>query len=835
MLIVLPDMLRRIHIIIATLFLVLFFQLVMPIIMAHAVEPTTEPVETTHSDESEEIGFVPIQANIKPTVSGKTTNNQNPLGAPPQENTGQPKNFSPPAPAPNIPDVKTGQIDTSINQSITGPTNSDDDKNLEYQADAFKITDEELDNPGHLLELYPYNPYMYVAKAVTIFPVERVPFSTWTYGPYTPDADLYAKDPKKIIKELNERMNILSIEINSAKKEDPYLVEKKIHYADLSLMAWIYSQNPIDTKRAVEFYGQIYNQVTAKFSTAVSLNLINANIHTNTAITALPLIKKLQKNMATYPDILRKVNALLIEHYFLEGRHAKIDEMLTRTMKKNEVNDQSEAFKLRMGDNMFFLKRFAEAAEWYGQVLKPKSNSSHAENVSWLYFAEALMQTGNLTTGTKIYQAMKPYFEKQAYRGIIDYRLSKNFEEGTELLDLEKNSSVAAFIRIDLVRRQYEVNPLPYTSDVIQNMLKSKSLNAELEERLLLIKADALQREKKYYESAKIYHTMEVRSHNSYVDQMLIRQIVACLYNQSLLNKTEEDAVEFLRNYHTYEFHFRSLSPKKITTMLKRNLELMGLEQASPEMVLSAIEKSVQDPKTKVGLIFELAKSMYDIHAVRTAWRLMEDVDIKLLSYEEQEDYYRYLIKGFIDLGKLDKAIEQLDAWQKKGTTAKNTYWIILKKTELNYDIGQYDKAHEQVEDTLGSSDVSLLPDDYQAIITDLLVYRTLLFNKLGKDTDCLNSFETHKERMLKSEYKQEVIMSAISSGMRLQKERDVKKYLELAKMHMDKKTSAWLEKWATGEIWNNQIVGYLNKAEKFSHQDTTEITKDKTEDKPHE
>ncbi|MBF0104828.1 MAG: hypothetical protein HQM16_05830 [Deltaproteobacteria bacterium] len=681
-----------------------------------------------------------------------------------------------------------------------------------------------------------YNIYQDLPKVGMPLRLLYSPFSKLVYGPFEPAADLY-KFPYPSVEEITQRITTLkstieklrqaakeqieaipekeraqkATEIENKLKNDT--VEMSVHLADLYAMKFYKTRNEDYVREASEIYKEAYNDIPASFAEQTSVNMTMVLIAAKEFATAFPVIKKLvKKSSSTY---LHNINDTMLEFYFLSGRLQKALDAIDVMIDKKTLAKESEIFLVRTGDVYFLLNQYQDAVEWYLSRLKPKEQATEAENLSWLYMAEALYQTEKIDKAIELYRVMKPFFVGTVYEPVILYRTAATVEEKTRILNNTHNQHIVAWMRATLISEKFLANPALFTEDNFVDVLDGLPMDSALRDQVTLMMAYALRNNNKMYEAMDYFHMLEVKSNNRYLRGALNELIAGMLYKKGLSTKTADEALAFIRYLLSLKYSLRTESPEEIYNLLHHNLALIGIENASAELTMRIIDSSVHTKRDKIYLELKMARDMHEVFAYKQSERVLGQIDVNLLGPAEKVEYYTMHIANLLDdvPPKKTTALDILTRWGNEGTTPKHSYWIALKKTEILYQQKEYESAMETVTGMIGTGDSATLPPEFDAFITPLIAYQVMLYNHLDKHKECLGQFFKNQTKILETKLKRDVLMSALSSAMALKKNAEINTLMDTAKTFMDKESYDWLNKWVQGKIWVDQINRYLDRS----------------------
>lgn len=677
---------------------------------------------------------------------------------------------------------------------------------------------------SQLLNFLPYNVFHELPKANKVFDVHYGPFSEFTYGPYQVKKEIYQK-PWISKMEVNKRIYVLEELLEKSKKSmpeehgenenkkikmNPEDMEKQIHLADLWAIKARLTKKRSNINKAVELYAAIFKYVTSDFYPYVALNLVNSLLLKGDTITALPILKKTFKEHGSDKEFRKKLNTSMIELYFLAGRYKKAWEELESKILNKKVEEETFDYKLRVGDIMCFLKKYQDASDWYQSILKPENTKTFSENLSWLYLAESVYQTGHEDIAQKIFKAMQPYFKDTVYGDAIAYRIEPTVEKASEILTKTRNRKIKDWLQVQLLREKFDASPQVITSESFDDLLIDRDYSDTLKKQVLIMQAYSYEYEKRFYQAIRVYEKVSREVKDPQVTELIDRTIIRALMAKGESTETEKEATEFLRFMKDHEFRLRTYEPERIYAMLYHNLELMGLKGLAAEMTLHIIDKSIHRPKDKAKIYLKMAKALFDARADYAALRALELVDKNLIDYDDKQNYNKLQLLGLKRTKRYQEAVVFLENWENEGTSAKNIYWIALQKIEILLEKNKDEAALRIVEDLIGNSDTDLLPPAYSEFIHPLLAYQVILNNKLNKNFEALAVFYANENKILKSPLKQNAILAAMSAALAMNKKSDVDKLLNVAKRNFNPETYQWMEQWTSGQLWINEIDNYL-------------------------
>lgn len=716
-----------------------------------------------------------------------------------------------PAPAPSLPlfPLVSGTADTDVNDRLV----------TEEDTEAFLTTAGETESAETLgmeiIEFTQANIFHLLPKAHKVFAVLYAPMPTFAYGPYRLDPALYDGQAGIEPDELRGRILALKEVIQSAKpEEEKNLVEKKIHLADLFAMRAGKSLEPADIKASAGAYADVYTDADKALYPYVALNMANMLILMGDTVAAMPIIKKVHKEFGAVKEFKMALNATLIEMYFIGSRFEKAWEMLADFVANKELTQESAEYRQRVGDVLFFLERYQEASDWYQSVLSPESVKSLSENVSWLYLAESVFQTGNRDVAVGIYRAMQPYFTGTVYGDVIAYRLDPSKETAETVMSRSQEKIIDEWLRLELLAGKFRERPESFTGESFDTYLTDPKLPAVFRRQLRALKAYAYAGQNLNFAAVKLYQKVHLSESNPVLHKLIDGVIVELLMRQGMSSKSENEATAFLRFLRQFEFRVRLAAPDRIFAMLRHNLELMGMHEATAEMTLHIIEKSVHRPRDKAWIYLKLAEAFSESGADRSALRALELVDEKLLDFSEKELRYRMQLGGLLRTKSYKEALALVNVWEQEGVSARHVYWIALKKTEINLALGKTDAALEVVEGAIGTGKVDFLPPEFDDYVNPLLAWQVILNGKLDKKYETLAVFYANQDRILKTGNGYQALLAALSAALAMNKKGDVAKLMNVARDSFDEETYNWLGQWTRGELWVNDITNYLDRRE---------------------
>lgn len=660
-----------------------------------------------------------------------------------------------------------------------------------------------------IIDAYQYNVLFDLPKAHKVFPVVSAPLPVFAYGPYQWGTALYLDPPP--LDEVERRILALEEVLQGSKSRDKDVMARKIHLADLKAMKSRATMEPKDVRAAVTAYAGIYQDVDPVLAPYVGLNMADSLLLADDIVTALPVIKKIYKDSTAYKDLRKHLDASLVELYFLSGRYEKAWAELEGFVRHKEVADESQEYRLRVGDVLFFMKRYQEAAEWYQSVLKPQDTATLSENVSWLYLAESLWRQGNAEVAAKIFAAMEPYFHGTAYGDVARFRLNPGKAGAEKVLKETASAVVKNWLHVEGLKEEFRASPSVLAGDSFNYLLVDQNYSEDLKRQLIAMQAYAFAFEKKYYTAIKLYRKLVLEQKSPVVQGLIDEAIVDALKKKGAITTDEKQARTFLKFLRKYEFRLRTTSADETFALLSRNLDLMGMKDVAAEMTLHIIDKSIHGAKDKSRVYLKLAESLFRSGAGRAGLRALDQVDVTLLDFVEKDESYRMRLQGLTETGRYQEALEMIARWEAEGASARNVYWLALKKIEVDLKLDKPDDALAAVEASIGSGKVNFLPKEFDGTVNELLAWQVILKNKVGQHFEALTDFYVNEGRILTTDSKYNALMAALSSALAMNKKSDVTKLMAVAKEKLDPETYEWLGQWTRGEMWINQINGYLD------------------------
>lgn len=691
------------------------------------------------------------------------------------------------------------------------------------------------------LELLDYNIYFHLPKVTREFDVLYAPYPRLSYGPYEIDKKIYQR-PWLTLEEIDQRISVLrdviakdNIELNKsvepgekakadegaaeekknpaedeARKEE--LLYKKIHLADLMTIRSRITGSKKDVFDAVKQFAEVFPETTGDFFPYVALNFVNSLLLKQDVITALPVIKKIYREYRSQKDFMRHLNASLLDLYFLASRYKKAWEDLEEKIKQKTIDSESLDYKLRVGDLLFFMQRYKEAAEWYQSVLKPNPNATLSENISWLYLAESVFRTGDRSVALKIYEAMLPYFRGTAYEDVINYRIDESMDNAKRIIQHSQNQNVRNWIRVEMMKQDFVQNPQNYALENFDIITSYGRFDEELMQQVMLMKAKYHEIENEHMEALKLYMQIIYDVDNQYVGEALNKAIASAVMRRGLSTANEMEAIEFLRFLRKFEFNLRFEDPDHIYQIVLHNMRLLGMMDVAAGQALHIIDKTIHTPSSKMSIYLKMANALFDARADKSAIKVMDVIDTNLISFDEKQSYNRLRALSMIRSGRYTEVLSFLQEWSNQGTDAEMLYWVTLRKVEVLEKMERYAEALKVIEDNIGEGKIDELPESFDKYTDALIAYQVIFNNKIGKNYESLLGFYANKARAMRSEMKLAVILAAVSSALALNKTDDVTKLMVMAKENFNSDIYAWLEKWTRGEMWINQIGSYLER-----------------------
>jgi tetratricopeptide (TPR) repeat protein len=660
-----------------------------------------------------------------------------------------------------------------------------------------------------IIELFQYNVFFDLPKAHKVFPAVSAPLPAFVYGPYQWSTAFYLDKPP--VDEIERRILALEEVLRAVKPGETNLAAMKIHLADLKAMKSRATMEMSDLSAAIAAYAGIYQDADPRYAPYVDLNMADALLLVGDTVTALPIIKKIYKDFSAYKDLRKHLDASLVELYFLSGRYEKAWAELEGFVRHKEVADESPEYRLRVGDVLFFMKRYQEAADWYQSVLTPQDTSTYSENVSWLYLAESLWRLGNAEVAGKIFSAMGPYFKGTGFGDVIRARLNPGKAGMEAVLKDTASKAVKNWVHVENLKEEFRASPSVLAGGSFNYLLVDQDYPEELRRQLIAMQAYAFTFEKKYYTAIKLYQKLALDQKSPVIQTLIDEAIVEALKKKGRITSDEKQAYAFLKFLRKYEFRLRTVSPDEVFELIGRNLDLMGMKDVAAEMTLHIVDKSIHGAKDKSLVYLKLAGALFRAGATRAGLKASEQVDVALLDFAEKDETYRMRLEGLTETLQYKDALDLIARWEAEGASAKNVYWLALKKVEVDLKMDKPDEALAAVESSVGSGKVNFLPRELDATVNELLSWQVMLKNKVLKHHEALTDFYANQERILKTDSAAKALMAALSSALAMNKKNDVAKLMAAAKEAFDPETYEWLGQWTRGELWINQINGYLD------------------------
>lgn len=687
------------------------------------------------------------------------------------------------------------------------------------------------------LDLMHYNIYFHLPKVSKDFDVLYGPYPKVYYGPYEIEKKIYSK-PWVGLDEINLRIDVIRDSISKdekalqaskgeqknpdelekpaekpAEQSNPQdLLYKRVHLADLMTIRSRITGRKDDIREAVRLYAVVFPETSGAFFPYVALNFVNSLLLKQDVITAMPIIKKIYREFRSQKDFMRHLNVSLIDLYFLSDRHQKIWEELEKKIEQRTIDNETSDYKIRVGDILFFMKRYKEAAEWYQAVLKPNPQASLSENVSWLYLAESVWLTGDRDVARKIYEAMTTYFTGTPYEDVINYRLDSSLENAKRIVQYTGNASVRNWLRVEMMRQDFLTNPQNYSLENFNIITAYGKFDEELLKQIKLMKAKYYEIENIDMEALRLYVEVAYDVENQYLAEVLNKAVAGAVIRRGLSTRDEMEAIGFLRFLRKFEFNLRFEEPDRIYRVIMHNMRILGMMDVASGLALHIIDKTVHTPSSKMSIYLKMAINLFDARADKSAVKAMEMIDTGLLDYNDQQKYNRLKTKSLMRLGKYSDTLAFLEEWSAQGKDAEMLYWITLKKVTILEKMERYTDALEVIRNTVGEGKIDELPQEFDAYTDELIAYQVVFNNKIGKNYESLLGFYANKEKALRSKMKLNVILAAVSSALALNKTEDVKTLMKTAKENFTPEIHAWLEKWTRGEMWVNQVSSYLDR-----------------------
>lgn len=741
--------------------------------------------------------------------------------------------------APVISNTPVGEVGESAVEETAAVSSkieplSEEDMRLEEELKA-QLKDENY--ALEALDLMDYNIYFHLPKVSKDFDVLYGPYPKVFYGPYEIEKKIYSK-PWVGLDEINLRIDVLKDSIvkeqealqsskgeekgpdelakpaeKSTPQADPQiLLYKRIHLADLMTIRSRITGHKDDIREAVRLYATAFPETSGVFFPYVALNFVNSLLLKQDVITAMPIIKKIYREYRSQKDFMRHLNVSLIDMYFLSDRHQKIWEELEKKIEQKTIDNETPDYKIRVGDILFFMKRYREAAEWYQAVLKPNPQASLSENVSWLYLAESIWLTGDRDVAHKIYEAMLTYFTGTPYEDVINYRLDSSLENAKRIVQFTGNASVRNWLRVEMMRQDFLTNPQNYSLENFNIITSYGKFDEELLKQIKLMKAKYYEIENVDMEALRLYVEVAYDVDNPYLAEVLNKAVAGAVIRRGLSTKDEMEAISFLRFLRKFEFNLRFEEPDRIYRVVMHNMRILGMMDVASGLALHVIDKTLHTPSSKMSIYLKMAINMFEAHADKSAVKAMEMIDTGLLDYDDQQKYNRLKTKSLIRMGKYSDTLAFLEEWSAQGKDAEMLYWITLKKVAILEKMERYADALEVIRNTVGEGKIDELPPEFDAYTDELIAYQVIFNNRVGKNYESLLGFYANKEKALRSKMKLNVILATVSSALALNKTEDVKTLMKMAKENFSPEIHAWLEKWTRGEMWVNQINSYLDR-----------------------
>lgn len=660
-----------------------------------------------------------------------------------------------------------------------------------------------------IIDLFQYNVFFDLPKAHKVFSVVSAPLPAFVYGPYQWSTALYLDKPA--VDELGRRISALEDVLRAVKPGDKNLEAMKIHLADLKAMKSRVTMELSDIRAAITAYAGIYQDADPRYAPYIDLNMADSLLLADDTVTALPIIKKIYKDFAAYKDLRKHLDASLVELYFLSGRYEKAWAELEGFVRHKEVADESPEYRLRVGDVLFFMKRYQEAADWYQSILKPQDTATYSENVSWLYLAESLWRLSNAEVSGKIFTAMGPYFNGTGFGDVIRARLNPGKAGMDAVLKDTASKAVKNWVHVETLKEEFRASPSVLAGESFNYLLIDQDYPEDLKRQLIAMQAHAFAFEKKYYTAIKLYRKLALDQKSPVIQTLIDEAIVDALMKKGRITTDEKQAHAFLKFLRKYEFRLRTVPPNEVFELLGRNLGLMGMKDVAAEMTLHIIDKSIHGAKDKALIYLKLAGSLFHAGATRAGLKALDQIDVTLLDFAEKDETYRMRLEGLTGTKQFKDALDLIARWETEGASAKNVYWLALKKVEVDLKMDRPDNALAAVESSIGSGKVNFLPREFDATVNELLSWQVILKNRSKKHHEALTDFYANQERILTTDSATNAIMAALSSALAMNKKNDVAKLMASAKETLDPETYEWLGQWTRGEMWVNQINGYLD------------------------
>lgn len=125
------------------------------------------------------------------------------------------------------------------------------------------------------------------------------------------------------------------------------------------------------------------------------------------------------------PQWARKFRSLVIESYYRKGRYIRAEDYLWQLASKMQKDDLTNHIARRYGDSLFWQGKFYETVEWFenpnvAPLLEPSTPSNQ---ISRLYFAEALYQSGRYQEAFEEFSLFQQQADPQKKVAPVIYRL----------------------------------------------------------------------------------------------------------------------------------------------------------------------------------------------------------------------------------------------------------------------------------------------------------------------------------------------------------------------------------------------------------------------------
>lgn len=691
------------------------------------------------------------------------------------------------------------------------------------------------------LDLMHYNIYFHLPKVSKEFDVLYGPYPKVYYGPYEVEKKIYVK-PWLTPEEINQRIDVLKDTIEKEnqkfsdktgegpKKEDPLgdsetsdreqalgneiktrdLLYQRIHLADLMTIRSRITGRKSDVHEAVRLYADVFSDTSGDFFPYVALNFVNSLLLKQDVITALPVIKKIYREYRSQKDFMRHLNTSMIDLYFLSGRYHKMWEELEKKIQQKTIDNETQDFKIRVGDVLFFMKRYREAAEWYQSVLKPNPQATLSENLSWLYLAESVYLVGDREVALKIYETMLPYFRGTPYEDVINYRVDASIDNGKRIVQYSQNQSVRNWIRVEMMRVDFIENPQNYSLENFNVITAYGKFDDELMQQVQLMKAWYEEIEGDHMAALKLYTELLYKADNPYLSETLTKAVANAVMRRGLETSNEMEAIEFLRFLRKFEFSMRFEDSDHIYSIVMHNMRILGMMDVAAGQALHIIDKTVHTPSAKMSIYLKMSVNLFNARADKSVVKVMDMIDTNLLDLDDRQKYNRLRTDTLIRAKKYGETLAFLDEWSAQGNDAEMLYWIVLRKVEVLEKMERYSEALGVIENSIGEGKIEELPPEYDVYTDPLIAYQVIFNNKKEKNYESLLGFYANQDRAMRSKMKLNVILSAISSALALNKPDDVKKLMNLARENFNDEIYTWLDKWTRGEMWVNQISSHL-------------------------